>query len=400
MLGFRVSIPLRNTRRVAKHYALYMLGAAQRIWPRHNASTRILLAADDNPMLAHYALLYFEQAEKADDAIVALVAEPPHMPPSILERARCSGVQLVPRRASTWKRWDIVVFPAHQPLRYPPQSVSVHVGHGHGYARMIKQQPFRFDPSRVLTPTGKRVYYRLAETSGGMALEAVRRVPEYRGMVRVVGSPEADRFAAVGAERRKQDRDARGVSSPFHLLVTSSWGASAVLPRFADRLLPWLIELAEENVLRVTVTAHVNLWKGRGVGVAGISEMLAAFQGANRVVLGPGEDVLGTVAEVDAAIVDNSSLATMLAVAGVALIPISLPDDAALPGSYAAALRKKVPTAADFVSLQDLVLRCRRGDRPAAPSPPFDHLGNSRKLVGQLFEELYGESSRRRGRWL
>lgn len=151
--------------------------------------------------------------------------------------------------------------------------------------------------------------------------ELARSCPEALPVAHVTGDPCVDRIM-VGRPRRAFYRRALGIGDGQRLVVvTSTWGPASTFGRL-DSLLPQLLSQLPEDVYRVAMLVHPNVFAGHGTRQ--VHGWLSCCQGRGIAVVPPEADWQALLVAADWIIGDHGSLtaygtlteATMLLTAG------------------------------------------------------------------------------------
>ena len=341
---------------------------------RGSASPRVLFYAADD--------LSDQYIRRVGRAVVAVAHDP-----WFATRHPDEPVDWHPRRTSVrwapYRWWDLVVVANHAPLVFPRGTPMLGVLHGIVRSRPVAEGSYWYAPSRMLDAHGEPVFARLLDASDVSRLEGERFVPQLAGRIRVVGDLRADDVLAAASHSPPREQ----------VVVMSTWGPEALVPRHLEALAPALAAAAETLGLRVVVTSHPNLWRPQPHRrQRDHSPDLLGLRDLGFTVLPPDEDWAPWLASSRAAICDHTSLAANFALLDRPILPVEIP--AAMIGSetFTASLYDHVEP---WVPDQDLGERLREllaaGLPPAvhrAAADRCDHRGQAAEQVVAAFAEL------------
>jgi hypothetical protein len=351
-------------RRLARTGAARADGALRR--RRAPASPRVLFYAADE-LSDHYLR-----------RVGTAVAQVPHEPwfatvggagPGAWD-ARPTSLRLAPYRA-----WDLVVVANHVPLVFPPGTPMLGVLHGIVRSRPVAQGSYWYAPAKMLDGQGDPVFTRLFDASELSRQEGERFVPELRGRIRVVGDLRADDVlvAAAASPPRQQ------------VLVMSTWGPEALVPRHLAALAPALASAAAELGLEVVVTSHPNLWQPQPHRhQRDHSPDLLALRDLGFTVLEPDADWAPWLASSRLVLCDHTSLAANFALLDRPILPVEVSDQMIGSETFTECLYQHV---VPWTSSQDLVERIRRAlDEGLPPGGGAGH--RTAEAFAELLDDL------------
>lgn len=226
-----------------------------------------------------------------------------------------NGVTRVGIGVAPYLHWDIVIVANHHPLTFPPGPALLGVLHGIVRSRPVGLGSYWYDPSKMLDRRGRPVYAALFDASGLSRAEGEDFVPALRGRIQVVGDLRAD--DVLMAARAAPDRN--------QILVMSTWGPEALIPRHLDDLAPQLEAASRHLGLSVVVTSHPNLWQAQPHrGQRDYSQVIGALRDRGFAVLDPRADWAPVLGSSQITITDHTSLAAHFALLNRPILPVEV----------------------------------------------------------------------------
>jgi CDP-glycerol glycerophosphotransferase (TagB/SpsB family) len=215
------------------------------------------------------------------------------------------------------------------------------------------------------------------DTSTQAAERGVAWLPAYDGRIRAVGDLRADELLAASRDA-ELTRRALGVPAGRRLIaVMSTWGMHGLIPKFGRELLSTARQLANQGEHSFVFTMHHNLWDASRAGTSDWANLLREHQGPNLHVVGPGEDYTRYLAASDAAVSDHTSLAMIYSVLERPIIPVSVPREILVPGSFSDWLMSHRATVGSGDELRRALANPKDYDLEGAPRV-IDFVGECR----------------------
>ncbi|MGJ5831141.1 hypothetical protein [Streptomyces ossamyceticus] len=172
-----------------------------------------------------------------------------------------------------------------------------------------------------------------------------RSCPEALPVAHVVGDPAHDRILA-SLPRRDAYRRALGLHAGRRLIaVTSTWGPESSFARF-ETLLPRLVHELRDDLHRVVVLVHPNVWSGHGARQ--VRAWLASWTERGVGVLPPDMDWRPVLCAADLIVGDHGSVTLYGTLTEAPILLTGTADDETNPDSPAAELALLAPALSPF----------------------------------------------------
>lgn len=377
----------RRLRRRQLHAASLLVDAAAR---RHLATLpavrprRVLLAAS-NPLMADYVMRAWGCIHGLPN-ITGSMTIFPAVQDEHRRRAASAELSWITLSRARRQHWDVLILADHMPLVFGASLPKVIVPHGPGPSRLVRGGSYYYDRTRVFLPDGRCVYTYMLDTSRFAADRAMEWVPEYADRIAVVGDLRADEILAA-RQTREAIRARLGVGSRKLVVLMSTWGDAGLVHRYGAELLPACRRISEEGDFAFAITMHNNLWHGRSGAVSPWADLVRSHRSRHVHLIEPGEDFAPYLAASDAAVTDHTSLAMLYSILKQPMIPVAVPVDLLVEGTFSRWLqqnRRPLRTAGGLLSALSRLDEYAIEDAPVV----VDHPGEARARTRSVLESV------------